>query len=95
LDLNASGENTSGDSCRQIAEGWVDIATDAMCFFVNQMGADPGFQQAVLACDDSAELQAVQAAFLSEAIHAYSTETRAAAHAMQALLSRWPVVPVQ
>lgn len=38
LDLNASGENTSGDSCRQIAEGWIDIATDAMCFSLQPLG---------------------------------------------------------
>ena len=68
----ASGIGASGDAGQHIADSWVDIATDAMCFLAGRMAKDESFQQAVLAYDDICDLEAVQAVFLSATSRDYS-----------------------
>jgi hypothetical protein len=74
------------DTRQHVAEGWVEIATEAMWFLAVRMTSDEKFQQAVLACEDTTELEAVQAAFLKATIRDYAHETREATQMFQALM---------
>jgi hypothetical protein len=74
------------DTRQHIADGWIEIATEAMWFLSGRMMSDKAFQLAVLACEDITELEAVQAAFLKATIRDYAKDTREAAQIMQSLL---------
>ena len=73
----ASIERVSADTCLNGANGWIDIATEAMFLLAARMMTDEGFQQAVLACGTTDELEAVHVAFLGATIREFSREVRA------------------
>ena len=74
------------DTSQHIADGWVEITTEAMWFLVGRMISDETFQRAVLACENTTELKAVQATFVKATIRDYAKETREASQIMQSLL---------
>lgn len=90
-----SGVGANGDVCQLVADSWIDIATDAMYFLSQRMVDDEGFQQAILACDDIHDLEAIQTAFLRKTIRDYGVEARAAALAMRSHLLGYPIIGVQ